>query len=442
MEAIDISDILLEFKEHLNRNRRIIFSARYGEGKTYFLNKFIERYEDEMFFAVLRPINYSVAPNEDVFEYIKRDILRRLFESGYIQEGVIKETIKGIFNYDNFIQVVGCLLNFAILGNNNNFIEILKDVNANYNKNRNNIGKFFKEFSEAKGGIYESDAYTKLISDVISEIRTKEGKRTVLIIEDMDRIDPGHLFRILNVLGAHIDADNSNNKFGFDNIILVLDYTVTECIFKHFYGDNANYDGYMQKFLSSCVFNYSISKYAQRLLIDKISSLAGNEILNVSNFRGINIERFDIRRCIRNLSVRQSEHIINEIDRVIQTEDIKCDDGMLLSTHVPVLYLIALLALLGVRVRKEDVIEYISSDNRWTKILGCLIYLSPYRDYAILSNEGRFQLQFRSSNGYIRSYDKLHALGIDEKVELRDFVRSTYEEAHRFVKDSSNINYY
>lgn len=75
MQAIDISDILSKFEEHLKRNKRIIFSARYRDGKTYFLNKFIEQQKNNIFFVVLRPINYSVSPNEDVFDYIKRDIL-------------------------------------------------------------------------------------------------------------------------------------------------------------------------------------------------------------------------------------------------------------------------------------------------------------------------------------------------------------------------------
>lgn len=30
-------------------------------------------------------------------------------------------------------------------------------------------------------------------------------KRFVLVFEDMDRIDPAHIFRILNVISAHMD---------------------------------------------------------------------------------------------------------------------------------------------------------------------------------------------------------------------------------------------
>ena len=33
----------------------------------------------------------------------------------------------------------------------------------------------------------------------------KDGKKTVLIIDDLDRIDPEHIFRLLNVFAAHLD---------------------------------------------------------------------------------------------------------------------------------------------------------------------------------------------------------------------------------------------
>ena len=36
----------------------------------------------------------------------------------------------------------------------------------------------------------------------------KKAKKPVLIIEDLDRLDPKHLFRILNVVSAHIDDSN------------------------------------------------------------------------------------------------------------------------------------------------------------------------------------------------------------------------------------------
>lgn len=59
-----------------NGNDNIIFSGVFGIGKSYFLNKFFkESHKEEYVGLFLSPVNYSVASNEDIFEYIKVDIL-------------------------------------------------------------------------------------------------------------------------------------------------------------------------------------------------------------------------------------------------------------------------------------------------------------------------------------------------------------------------------
>ena len=75
METIDVTPIISQFDEHLKENGRTIFSAHFGDGKTWFLNKFIEARSDQYEFIVLYPVNYQIAPNETIMEYIKRDIL-------------------------------------------------------------------------------------------------------------------------------------------------------------------------------------------------------------------------------------------------------------------------------------------------------------------------------------------------------------------------------
>ena len=43
-----------------------------------------------------------------------------------------------------------------------------------------------------------------------------------LIIDDFERIDPEHIFRILNVFSSHMEGDE-NNILGFDHVIIVGD---------------------------------------------------------------------------------------------------------------------------------------------------------------------------------------------------------------------------
>src|SRR6185369_2400611 len=76
-----------EFKEHLENpeNERIIFSGKYGIGKTKFLENFflpenqirllgLEKYDVYKIF----PVNYSISSNQDILRYIKYDIILEL----------------------------------------------------------------------------------------------------------------------------------------------------------------------------------------------------------------------------------------------------------------------------------------------------------------------------------------------------------------------------
>lgn len=89
METIDVTPIINQFEEHLNENGRTIFSAHFGDGKTWFLNKFIESKTDQYEFIVLYPVNYQIAPNEAIMEYIKRDILFQLIVKGKLKTGIM-----------------------------------------------------------------------------------------------------------------------------------------------------------------------------------------------------------------------------------------------------------------------------------------------------------------------------------------------------------------
>lgn len=245
MEYIDTSDYLNDFCLHLEKNPRVLFSAKFGDGKTSFMKDLKEYTKEGTYFITLYPINYSVAPNEDIFEYIKRDILTQLAKDGLLPEIEKAELIKSVLNKSTFISLAKDIIPLFPGGKIVETIcKIAGEVKYAIDSQRVDWEEYQDSFENMKGGIYESDAYTYLIQTALKNI----DKRTILVVEDMDRLDPGHLFRILNVLGAHIDIDNSSNKFGFDNIVIVMDYDCTEHIFKHFYGEGANYKGYISKF--------------------------------------------------------------------------------------------------------------------------------------------------------------------------------------------------
>ena len=273
LDKIDISGNLNNFAQYLEKTDRIILSAKFGDGKTYLLNKLRNDavMKDEYEFFTIYPVNYSVAKNEDVFEYIKRDIIVQFYEKKLLEKIDLNALFGSEFTFDDLTSVVSFLLSCVPIGEfYNNVFKKFLEKKEEYEEKKHTVDKYLSRFANAAGCIYEEDGYTKLIRRAIKWISQDhslnggewKAKKPVLIIEDLDRLDPKHLFRILNVVSAHIDDSNRpdivGNKFGFSNIVLVMDYDVTKHIFHHFYGAEACYEGYMSKFLSREPFRYSI----------------------------------------------------------------------------------------------------------------------------------------------------------------------------------------
>ena len=273
LDSINISGKLNDFAQYLETTDRIILSAKFGDGKTYLLNELRkdEAMQNKYEFFTIYPVNYSVAKNEDVFEYIKRDIIVQLHERKLLENIDLNALFASVLTSDDFTSVVSFLLSFVPMGEfYNKVYHKFLEIKNKYDEKKHTADKYLSKFANTAGCIHEEDGYTKLIKKAIEWIsqdhslngKVKKAKKPVLIIEDLDRLDPKHLFRILNVVSAHIDdsdrPDIVGNKFGFSNIVLVMDYDVTKHIFHHFYGAEACYEGYMSKFLSREPFRYSI----------------------------------------------------------------------------------------------------------------------------------------------------------------------------------------
>ena len=89
MDTIDISQIIQDFKQIFENESRIIFSAKFGDGKSYFLNEFMKSYDEkknDFYFITFHPVNYVVEENRDFIEYIKRDILFQLIKNNRIYD--------------------------------------------------------------------------------------------------------------------------------------------------------------------------------------------------------------------------------------------------------------------------------------------------------------------------------------------------------------------
>lgn len=239
----------------------------------------------------------------------------------------------------------------------NKILEKGENFAKKYKEEQTTYQKYESWFTSQKGGLYEHDGYTELIIETLKYIKSS-GYKTVLIIEDLDRIDPAHLFRILNVLGAHIDEhiykeSEHTNKFGFDNIITVFDYNTTKNIFHHFYGKEANYKGYINKFTTHQPFFYSIDKVAREYLYQFILEKCCISRENIKHIDSQTNNKLD------SLSVRDVKNILNGIDSYID-EKVYQSNLFRFNTKSPLTYTIAILKLLGIQ-NTEDIKEYISS---------------------------------------------------------------------------------
>ena len=285
-----LDEEIISFKRYFSENNRCILSSPFGEGKSYFLNEFIKSQVDEYDFITIYPTNYQICDNRDILEYIKRDILFGLIAldntiiDGFdaTKQGILRKAI-----LESKDSVAECIpdINASVFGRGFTFspvkvVNTLSKIWESCQKQLEVDGNPYKEyllsFDNEKGGIYELDSVANLICSLVN-VRQENGRKVALVVEDLDRIDPGQIFRILNVLSAHMTYSNgyddgSKNKFNFDRILLVCDFKNIEKIYRHLYGEKTDFKGYISKFSAVRPFEYSIrDKIAKHIacLIDE-----------------------------------------------------------------------------------------------------------------------------------------------------------------------------
>lgn len=335
---IPMDSPLEEFKYHLKSHPRTILSAKFGDGKSFFLSKFEKEKKDDYLIITLHPVNYQVVENKDIFELIKRDVLFQITINEMLDENleISEEAAWAFYIQNNFMGLSENVVSFLSLLQStpetvSGVLAALK-THKIYNDLRKKVMELKKNYSSndaletffdkcEKTSVLEDDLVTKIIQDSIDCYKkANPQKRVVLVIEDMDRLDPAHLFRILNVFSAHLDTNEkyfvkSNetyfyNKFHFDNVVFVMDFDNTRNIFKHFYGTDTNFEGYIEKFVTKGIFRYSLKVVKYLYFIDRVTSITGlpkvyvKAVLKLECFEGKTI------RAIVNSFENVRNHII------------------------------------------------------------------------------------------------------------------------------------
>lgn len=404
---IPINSAIKSFYSHLLANPRTILSSKFGDGKSYFLESFknTDFVKEQFVFLTIYPVNYQVASNEDIFNLIKRDILFQLMLNNMISNAVVipKDIALWFYLQNNKSSLVSELIHYmadiavpseqmakimlAIKG-----LRLFKDM-------KKKIEKFTKETNEDdllikfldnvnRNTIYEEDIVTAIIKRVVNDFKHRTNKTVVLIIEDLDRMDPAHLFRILNIFSAHMDYVYKNlnkpndtlvgNKFNLDNVVLVGDYSNVRKIFKHFYGEHTDFNGYIGKFLSSKPFTYSLREERLKYIYEKLALVTESPIELVKIV--ISEDKLE------NKTIRDIIHSF-EIDKQIYKEAKVAAEGKTVVLCPVMLKLLAVMRRL--QISDEDMITipakvYSQNQNLYFE------YIAPYM---LLTENGKTSME-------------------------------------------------
>lgn len=180
---------------------------------------------------------------------------------------IAKRLYPSLAKFIKFIPVIGKDIS-GILETIKEIIKEAKEFKEEENKNEyTEATAFLNAIEEQIGSPYERNRITELINNFLDYAK-KQRKKTVLLIDDFDRIDPEHTFRLLNVFASQCDNDfNGGKKFLFDHIVIVCDIDNIRNIYHHKYGMNTDFTGYIDKFYSKQIFNFDIrSEFVDRLL--------------------------------------------------------------------------------------------------------------------------------------------------------------------------------
>ena len=285
---IDHSTIETDFLGHLGiaENNRILFTAPFGAGKSTFLQEVFK--ENKGYFTInLFPVNYSVSANEDVFELIKFDLLIELLGNYKKEINLEKEDFSALLLSQMFVlkELKLTPIIFAILKQcgkiGKSAVDIIEEVKKQYDDFKTkmtddeseNIFTFLNLIQDQKGSEHEMDSISTLIKNLVGRIKGENSIQSVLVIDDLDRLDPEHTFRLINIFSAHFDKMDNSNKFGFDKVIFVCDFENIRKIFHHKYGSDVDFSGYSDKFFSLIPYQFDNRQYIKEKVDDIIAGI-------------------------------------------------------------------------------------------------------------------------------------------------------------------------
>lgn len=451
-QIIPLDGVIKEFEKHLKSHPRTILSARFGDGKSFFLAAAEKKLQNRYAFLKIYPVNYQVAENQDIFEYIKRDLLFQMYGQGMVPDDYeIPDSIASFFflrnNWEEFAEEILQELSYFDASNTikatlgaARFLKAMKKKYDAFKKNGGGINAmldaFMAEFD--KKGIYEADPVTAILCDLIKEWKRTHSRRKVcLVFEDMDRIDPAHIFRILNVISAQIDYGYKygvsprndslmGNKFGVDNIVVCLDYNNLKHIFHHFYGQKACFEGYINKFSDKGFFHYSLQEQVRQYYITELAHVTGMSDQAVMAI----MEQFDLT----GYTLRQLYHAADSIGQQISLPKQNPD----IIPHRGLYIMAALLRRLG--LGSGEIISILSNAfKKQPLVVGVYLVTTMMLRKKYREAVSEFTLGERRE-GYYEVYEVKDVLP-DGQVSLKKMLYSGMDPSQIMCRPEDDIQY-
>lgn|GEM_PF-1382921 len=299
---LDNKEIFTDFDNHisLRGNDRILFSAPFGTGKSTYLTEYFEHSYESYFCFNLYPVNYSVSQNEDIFELIKFDLLLQLMGTFRTEIDLKNEDFSNVLSFQALFlkefRLTPLLL--SLIGESGKIGKsakiLIDEVKAQYEEYKKHfkneevfLESYLQNIENEVGNVNERDAYSSIILELLERVKSKKpNKKSVLIIDDLDRLDPEHIFRLFNIFSVNFGKDEIQNKFGFEKIIFVCDIENIKNIYKHKYGSNVDFVGYIDKFYSKIPFEFD----NKNLIISNIKQIL-SKLKNANKTNFFDIEK-------------------------------------------------------------------------------------------------------------------------------------------------------
>jgi|GEM_PF-6738963 len=296
----DVQESLFQDFLSATNNSRILFSGPFGTGKTKFLTAFFENRKTEFIAVHLHPTDYSISSNDDIITYLKYDILVSLksHPDAYIANeglsfrqwisevpavalpGVAKVLAESLpLEMLTYLPKIG-----ASLKAGGEALKLVYKVGKELHAAAELVASDDDALRQAKkvedfvdtvdsSSFRSYDVPSQVISLLIGQLKGPVGakKKVVLVIDDLDRIDPEHIFRIMNVFGSFINRHET--KFNFDHIILVGDVRNLENIYGARYGKDADFHGFIDRFYSKQIFHFTNKDALYRAISARLNSV-------------------------------------------------------------------------------------------------------------------------------------------------------------------------